>query len=425
MGSMIRRTLDNGANLTCICTDKFKTSVMSMSLVMPLAQLNCAEAAILPFVLRRGTRDFPTLTAIGAKLDELYGARIEPFVRKRGESLAFGMVADVIDARYARDEDNLTMAAAAMLGKLISQPLLIDGAFSKEAVEGEKLNLINRIKAMMNDKRSYALRRMYELMCENEPFGKNELGSQEEAEAVTPQSLYAAYLHFMQHAAIELFYCGSLPPEQVETAFNAALQGVERSAVTLPRSDVRRSCEKVRTVTEEMDVTQGKLTLGFRTGITAEDKDYPALILFNTCFGGSTSSRLFLNVREKMSLCYYASSQTEKLKGVMAVCSGIENDKFEVARDEILRQLQDIQHGGLSDDEIDSAKKTVTGALTAMKDSPLELENFYLAQAVGDLSYDLDDVLNRIQEIGRDEITAASQKAKLDTIYFLKGGAAK
>lgn len=425
MGSMIRRTLDNGANLTCICTDKFKTSVMSMSLVMPLAQLNCAEAAILPFVLRRGTRDFPTLTAIGAKLDELYGARIEPFVRKRGESLAFGMVADVIDARYARDEDNLTMAAAAMLGKLISQPLLIDGAFSKEAVEGEKLNLINRIKAMMNDKRSYALRRMYELMCENEPFGKNELGSQEEAEAVTPQSLYAAYLHFMQHAAIELFYCGSLLPEQVETAFNAALQGVERSAVTLPRPDVRRSCETVRTVTEEMDVTQGKLTLGFRTGITAEDKDYPALMLFNTCFGGSTSSRLFLNVREKMSLCYYASSQTEKLKGVMAVCSGIENDKFEVARDEILRQLQDIQHGGLSDDEIDSAKKTVTGALTAMKDSPLELENFYLAQAVGDLSYDLDDVLNRIQEIGRDEITSASQKAKLDTIYFLKGGAAK
>lgn len=421
MENFTREILGKGISLTFIGTEKFKTSVMSMSLVLPLSGLNCAEAAILPAVLRRGTKNYPDMETLGAKLDSLYGARIEPSVHKRGESLVFGFVSDVIDEKFAKDGEQLTLETAKLLGELMFEPILENGGFKDDYVDGEKENLKDRIAAQVNDKRSYAVRRLYEIMCENEAFGKSELGTVDSVSKIKPDSLYSAYKKFLETAEIELFYCGSQDIQKVKAAFSEAVKNVSRGEVTQLSLEVISRVGNVRTIVEEMDITQGKLSLGFRTGITARDAEYPALVLLNTCFGGSTSSKLFLNVREKMSLCYYASSSVEKLKGVMAVASGIENDKFEVARDEILSQLKSIQTGNLSDDEVASAKKTVLNTLKSMKDSPLNMENFYVTQAIGGLSYDIDHLIQGIENATRDQIIAAANRIKLDVIYFLKG----
>ena len=223
---------------------------------------------------------------------------------------------------------------------------------------------------------------------------------------------------------MELFYCGSLDADQAaQQLAQAFAERPEIDQLITPKTQVLRvpKHEQLRYITEEEPVAQGKLTIGLRTGITANDPEYPAMIVFNSCFGGSTASRLFCHVREKMSLCYYASSQTEKTKGVMAVTSGIENDSEEQARTEILRQLADIQAGGLTQEEVDNAKRSICASLHTMFDSPLALENFYQTQALLGITETLEQLIARIEAVTIEQVTAAANKAVPDTVYFLKG----
>ncbi|NCB28335.1 MAG: insulinase family protein [Clostridia bacterium] len=423
MQQMIRKTLGDGVQLTIVPSARFKTSVMSACLVLPLGGEEASARAALPRVLRRGTAAYPDMQQLGAALDELYGARIEPIVRKRGESLILGFLADVIDEKYAAaDDTGLTARAVDLLASFWQTPYIKDGAFAPEYVASEKENLADRIEALKNDPRSYALRRLHEVMCEGEAFGLSEYGTAPGARALTPKALYAAYRHALEDACIELFYCGSMPPDTVEDAFSRALTARSQGTYAMPRTEVRaQPAGEVRTVVEEMNVRQGKLSLGFRTGVTGADEDYAALMLLNNAFGGSTSSRLFLNVREKRSLCYYASSTLERQKGILSVTSGIENENFEVARDEILRQLADLQSGGLTDEEVETARRTVRSALRSMQDSPVSLQQFWLGQAVEGLDWDVDALVARIERVTRAEMLAVAGKIKLDTIYFLKG----
>lgn len=422
MQNSLRKTVAPGVRLTILPTDKFKTSVMSACLLLPLGGAHAAEQAALARVLRRGTAQYPDMQSLGGALDALYGARVEPSIRKRGETLAIGFISDVIDETYAVNGAGLTARAAEMLISFWKQPFLMGDVFSPDYVAGERENLADHIEALKNDTRVYAMRRLYELMCGDEAFGKSEYGTVEGARAISPQTVYNVYADALENACVELFYCGAMAPATVEEAFAQAWgtrpEGVFRAPSTRV---IARPAAAPRTVVEEMDVRQGKLSLGFRTGITGADQAYPALMLFNTAFGGSTSSKLFLNVRERLSLCYYASSSLEKHKGVLAVASGIENESYEAARQEILRQLTGIQQGGLSDDEVESARRTVLNALQAMQDGSAQLEDFWMGQSVAGLEWSPDDLAARIRAVTRDEVIAAASQVRLDTVYFLKG----
>lgn len=422
MQKMIRKTIAPGVRLTIVPTEQFKTSVMSACLLLPLGGEYASAYAALPRVLRRGTARYPDLQALGGALDALYGARIEPSLRKRGETLAIGFIADVTDETYLHGAQGLTAQAAGLLLSLFKQPFLVGGVFSPDYVAGERENLADRIAALKNDPRAYAPRRLYELMCADETFGQSELGTIEGARALRPDALYEAYTQALSTACVELFYCGAMAPEAVEEAF-AAAWGARPDGV-FARSETQvlaRPAGAPRTIIEELDVRQGKLSLGFRTGITGADARYPALMLFNIAFGGSTSSKLFLNVRERLSLCYYASSAPEMNKGVLAVSSGIENDSFDAARDEILRQLKNMQQGELSADEVEAARRTALNGLRAMQDSPILLENFWLGQSVAGLDWGLPDLIERVSAVTREQILEAASAVQLDTVYFLKG----
>ncbi|MCB6365291.1 insulinase family protein [Intestinibacillus massiliensis] len=422
MQKMIRKTVAPGVRLTIVPTDKFKTSVMSACLLLPLGTAHASDYAVLPRVLRRGTAHYPDMQALGGALDALYGARVEPSVRRRGEALAVGFISDVIDETYAPGGAGLTAQAAALLVSFWKQPFLMGGVFSPDYVAGERENLADRVEALKNDPRSYAVRRLYELMCADEAFGQSELGTVDGARAIRPDALYKVYAQALTGACVELFYCGAMEPAAVENAFAEAWGAREAGDYAMPSTRVlARPAGGPRTVVEEMDVRQGKLSLGFRTGITGADEAYPALMLFNAAFGGSTSSKLFMNVRERLHLCYYASSSIERQKGLLSVSSGIENTSYDAAREEILRQLSGMQQGGLSDDELESARRTVLSGLQSMQDSPAQLENFWLSQSVAGLEWGLDDLSKRIRAATRDEVIATANQVRLDTVYFLKG----
>ena len=317
----------------------------------------------------------------------------------------------------------LESRAASALGLLL-RPYTQNGCFCPDYVRGEKENLIARIRGQMNDKRRYATHRLVEEMCREEAFGVDKLGDVAHVETITPQSLWERYQTLLASAQIELYYCGSAKPERVEQAMRQALAGLPQARERLcPECEVAlHAGTEPRYVEDRLDVTQGKLAMGFRTGgITCWEEDYPALTVLNALFGGTTMSRLFLNVREKLSLCYYASSTLEKMKGLLLVSSGIEFDKYDTAREEILAQLESIRRGEIEDWELEGTRSILVNGHRSTLDDQGRLEEFWLGQSAAGLDIGIEELVEGIRRVTREQVAAAAQKLELDTIYFLRG----
>lgn len=423
MAELTRSELFPGVHLTAVHTEKFKSCVLGASFLAPLDRTTAACNALLPSVLRRGAEAHPDMESLSAALDELYGGSIEPVVRTRGEVQCVGFLGSFLDDAYTLDGSAILEKAAALLGELLLRPCTERGVFRCDYTDRERQNLIDRIRAQVNDKRSYALLRLKREMCAGEPFGVDRLGDEASARAITPESLWARYQELLHTAPMELYYCGSARPERVADALRAALSQLPTGGARapLPRPVAKEAPAQPRTVVESLDVTQGKLTMGLRTGCAVWSGDYPALLLANAVFGGTTTSRLFLHVREKLSLCYYASSQLEKLKGVMLVSSGVEFDKVDQAREEILAQLAACQRGEFEDWELEGARRSVVSALHSAMDAQARLEDFWLGQAVAGLTEDPEALARRVENVTREQVAAAFSSLQLDTIYFLKG----
>ena len=421
---VLRRELSPGVWIRTVHTNKFKSSYLSLTLMAPLRAETASANALIPWVLRRGTEDHPDLESLSAALDQLYGGAVEPIVRKKGETQCVGFAASFLDDAYALEGESILEPAAALLGELLLRPYTRDGVFCPDYTAGERANLIDRIRAQVNDKRHYALARLTQLMCAREAFGVDKLGDEKHASALTPESLWRRYQDLLSSAQVELYYCGSAAPDRVERAFVQALSGLPRSRERVdPDCEVRLHAGAEPICREDrMDVTQGKLALGFRTGgVTCWEEEYPALVLCNAVFGATPLSKLFLNVREKRSLCYYASSTLEKMKGLLLVSSGIEFDQYQQAKDEILAQLEAVRRGEIEDWELEGARRTLMGGHRSALDDQGRLEEFWLGQAAAGLDTGIEELVESLQTVTREQVAAAARKLELDTVYFLNG----
>ena len=424
MSQVTRRELFPGVWLRAVHTSKFKSSYLSITLLAPLTKETAGANALIPEVLRRGTAVHPDMEALSAALDELYGGAVEPAVRKRGETQCVGFAASFLDDAYALKGEKILEPAAALLGELLLKPCTEKGVFRADYTAGEKANLIDRIRAQINDKRTYATQRLTQEMCKYEAYGVDRLGDEASVAAITPESLWERYQQLLRTAQVEVYYCGSAQPDRVAEALRAALEGLPVNEDRIdPACDVRVSAGPEPIVVEEaMDVSQGKLALGFRTGgQTCWEEDYPALTMCNAIFGGTTLSKLFMNVREKLSLCYYASSMMEKMKGLVLVSSGIEFDKYQTAKDEILAQLEAIRRGDIEDWEMEGTRRTLIGGHLSTLDDQGRQEEFWLGQAAAGLDTTIEELVDQFENVTREQVAEAAKKLELDTIYFLKG----
>ena len=418
-----RIQLADGVYLTYLPARKFKTSLLSAQFVTPLQQETASAYALLPAILRRGTVRYPDLGALSARLDRLYGASVDYTVRKQGENQCVGFVASFIDDSYIPGGEQLLEPVAELLGELLCDPVTERGRFVTAYFEGEKTNLIDAIRSQVNDKREYAYARLLREMCDGEPYGISRLGDEAGAEKLQMPKLHALYGELLATARLELFYCGSASLERVREALAAAFATLPRDGIRdIAPSTPHPARTEVKRVEEAMDVSQGKLALGFRTGgVTCWEEDYPALTMFNAVFGGTTLSKLFMNVREKLSLCYYASSMLEKMKGLVLVSSGIEFQNYQKAYDEIMAQRAAGQAGRLEDWELEGARSTLLNAYASMGDSQGKLENFYLGQAATGQEDTPELLAEQVRHVTAERIFDAMQTASLDTVYFLKG----
>ena len=413
-----------GVWLSHLRTDKFKTACLSLSLLTQLQRETAAMNALIPYVLRRGTTRSPDMEAISARLETLYGAAIEPVVRRIGEIQCIGFYASVPEEDFLPGGHGVLRATTELLGELLLSPATRGGLLLPKYVDSEREKMLETIRSRINDKRGYALFRCVEEMCCYEDFAVGRLGGESECEAIHYQKLSRHYKKLLQSCPIEIFYCGRCERKALAAMLRDAL-------MTLPRgeldeeigTDVRMNALEAepRCVEETLDVTQGKLVMGFRLGESMEEPDLAALYVFNAAFGGGTSSKLFANVREKLQLCYYAGSLVDTHKGLLLVSSGIAFDKFEAVRDEIFAQLAAMARGEITEEELKSAKMCVASDLRAMLDSQGELEGFYLAQALDGLDFGPLELAELAGDVTVDQLAAIAKTVECDMIYFLRG----
>jgi len=414
----VRTELLPGVSLNYVHATKFKTGLLSVQLVTPLAEETASAAALLPAVLRRGTTQYPDMRALSCALDRLYGASVAYTLRKYGENQCLGFVASFIDDAYALPGERLLEPIAELLGALLLDPVTKNGRFLAPYVEGEKANLTDAIRSIVDDKRSYADMRLLQEMCRGERYGVSRYGTEERVGKLNNQTLYRYYRDLLAHAPIELFYCGSAARERVEDAMLRALAPLPREAIApMARTEVRGAPAETRFVRETMDVTQGKLAMGFR----ASSRDLPAMLLANIIFGGYSNSKLFLTVREKLSLCYYVSSVYHRAKGLVTVSSGIESGDCERARSEILAQLDAVRGGEIEPWELDGARALLVSSLRQQEDSPGRMEDFAVGHAATDFWEDADSLIAGLAGVTRERIAEAAQSVEPDTVYFLSG----
>lgn len=411
----------DGVNLRLLKSDKFKTNLISVYFRIPLKRETATLAAVLPRVLKRGTEKFPDMAALSARAEELYGASVSAGIQKKGNSEVLRFSVRYVSCDFLPED--ITADITELISQLVLYPRLENGAFLAEYTSREKENAKSRIEGLINDKKDYAQSRCNEIMFEGDPYGISEYGRIDDLDRITPQSLYDFYREVISSSEVEIFVSGSFDELGTAKVLKNAFAPLGNRCPVLPEAsfaEIEPDIE-VKEVTEPMPVTQSKLCMGFNCGIRPDTDEYYAFQLFCTVFGGSPFSKLFNNVREKLSLAYYVFSAFEGGKGCMKISSGIESDKFRAAFDEINVQLGAMQSGEFTDEEIDSAKKYLTTSFGSIKDSQNATENFFYNQLIYGSSDTPDSFLEKLYRVDRDAIIRAANTVQLDTIYFLKG----
>ena len=413
-----------GVELTCLRSDKFKTACLSLSLLTQLKRETASMNALIPLVLRRGTTQYPDMEALSRKLDELYGTAIEPVVRRIGEIQCIGFYASIPETDFLPGRQDVLCDTAELMGQLLLSPVTRGGLLLPDYVESEREKMAELIRSRVNDKRGYAMLRCMEEMCCYEDYAVSRFGSEADCESIHYQKLTRHYRSILQTSPIEIFYCGRADSRRVARVFRDALSMLPRGEIDYDiGTDVRMNAVEAqpRYVEEEMNVSQGKLVIGFRLGDVMEEPDIAAIYVFNSVFGSGSTSKLFVNVREKLQLCYYAGSSVDIHKGIMLVSSGIEFDKFDAAKAEILSQLAEMKNGNITDDELNAAKSGIASALRSGMDSQGELEGFFLSQTLAGLDYGPMELAQLVEEVTKDSVVSVAKSVECDLVYFLKG----
>jgi predicted Zn-dependent peptidase len=375
---------------------------------------------LLPFVFRRGTSNTPETIALRERLDDLYGAGFGFDVFKRGNNQFVQFRMDVINDAFVQSKESLLAASLRYLGEVVTEPLLEDGHFATKYVQSERDTLRKRLEAIINDKIRYASERCTEVMCEGDPYRLHALGNRADLPNISPVSLYERYHQWINEAVFDLYIAGDTSLAEVQPLVEEAFKLPDGDIGTFGSTDVRADARELKTVVEKMDVKQGKLNLGLRTGISYGDEQYPALLVYNGVLGAYPHSKLFINVREKASLAYYASSRIDGHKGLLTIQSGIEIDKYERALAIIREQIADIQAGKISELEIDQTKAMLVNHVRETQDSAYELIAYDFNALFSGSTRTGDELISQIQAVTVDDIVRVANGVKLDTVYFLR-----
>lgn len=412
--------IQDGVNFTVIKDDRFKTSRLSISMFLPLSEETASENAIIPFLLIRSCEKYPDFTTLNKRLADLYGVSLLADVDKIGEAQVLSITATFLDDRYTLNDESISNEVAKLLCDLIFKPNLKNNLFLNQDVEQEKRQLIESIDAEYNDKKVFAKQKCISIMCENEKFGVNPLGCKEKVQKLDSQTIYKAWQRLLKNARFEIMMIGDSDCSQVVKKFEESFSKIQERNVLDCSAKFIKSAEKIKSVTDEDDIAQCKLVMGFRTGSKCvDDNDVMSKRIMNALLGATPHSKLFLNVREKLSLCYYCASRFDRNKGILTIESGVQKQNINAAIAEIKKQIQEIQNSNFSDQELETTKLSIRNSYKTVADYPGGLESFYLVQAFSNELKTPEQLIEETDTITRDDIVSAAKKLTLDTVFSL------
>lgn len=425
MTGIEQRSVCDGVNFRSIRDSRFKTVRMSIHFFRPLERESVSGNAILPFLLTRACKKYPDYTKLNEHLAELYGAELDADVQKLGDTQVLSVSVTGLADRYALNGEQISAELSHLLCSMLFEPPFENGMFPEQGFEQEKRQMMETLDSEFNEKRLYALRRCEEIMCANEPYGIGRYGTKDDIRNLKRESLNEAWLRMIHSTKAEILVLGDCNPEPVYQDFTAAFQNLGRACSDKCPNLIRKSVDKPNKVTEKTDVAQSKLVMGFRAGCAEPEKAVPAMKLMSALYGGTPNSKLFLNVREKMSLCYYCSSAFNPIKGILAVQSGVEQENIERAESEILAQLEEVKKGDFTDDDLSAAKLSLCNSYHTISDSLDSLEGWYLSKTFSDPGRTPEQEAEMISAVTREELIAAARQVTLDTVYRLTGNGGK
>jgi len=388
---------------------------------IPLSEETVTSTALTPFVLRRGTESYPETTQFRERLEQLYGAGFGFDVYKRGDNQIVQFRMDTINDTFVQSQESLLESSFAFLGEVVTHPVLEDGHFKKAYVQAEKENVRKKMESIVNDKIRYAAERCLEEMCRNEPYRLHPLGQRKDLDSITAESLYKSYLNWLNESSMDLYVVGDTTLAEVQKLVEQHFHLDDTQPVGYVTNQSAPEVSEVRTIVEKLDVNQGKLNLGLRTTITYGDDDYAAALMYNGILGGYPHSKLFLNVREKESLAYYASSRYDGHKGLGTIQSGIEVQNYEKAVEIIQNQLEEMRTGEITELEMSQTKAMIRNLLREMDDSAFEMISFDFNGQLSGKERTVDQLVEQIEAISVEDVRKAASTFELDTIYFLRG----
>ena len=413
--------LSDGVRFLELRDGRFKTAHLTAALFLPLHEETASENALLPFVLHRGCAAYPDFTALQKRLNQLYGARVSADISRVGEAQVLLLRAVCLDDRYALAGEKVAADCAMMLRDMLFVPALENGLFRREDVGQERRCLTEEIEAEINEKRLYARHQCEKLICGGEPYAVSRLGTAERVSALAPEAVTAAWKRVLETARAQFIYQGGGDGSAVAAAFREGFAGIKRDPAMcgiVPAIKREKLLEKI----DHMAVNQCKLVMGF----TVNDPEGQPLHenmaarLMNAVFGATPHSMLFRNVREKLSLCYYCASSVDRHKGVMLVDSGVEEDKVEEAKSEILRQLKLLQQGIFTDEDLESAKKSLGNQFGTIDDLQSTRALWYMGQGLDPDMLTPEQSLDQLNDVTKEQVIAAANMVSLSGIYLLK-----
>lgn len=409
------RNIAEKVRMVSVRTDKFKTSRIVVSMAVSMGE-NAAANALLVNLLKRSCRSYPDFTLLNRKLDELYGAVLGAGVSKTGDAQVLNLSIDYIDDRFALDGESISDCCAELISEMIFKPNVKNRSFGADSLDEEKRLLIQRIESELDDKGSYAYEHLIANMCEKEPYGKCRYGTVEEIRAVKMTDVYAAWKNILETAVIQISTIGSGNPDKISEIFGKGFVGIKRNPAEIETVFVKRG-GRFRRIEESFPVNQGKLVIGFRTGTESFADNRYAVTVMNDIFGGGTYSKLFTNVREKMSLAYYCSSSFIPSKGILIVQSGIDCDKEKTVTAAVVNQLGELRNSKSDDSVIEDSKRSLRERYTFT--TPGAILVWYSSQVLQDEILEPEEMIRGIEEVTMEQVIEAAKKLSIDTIFML------
>lgn len=415
------KEIKKGIKLHLIRNEKFKTNLVSVFLTTDLNRENITKNSLIPAVLRRGSKNMPTQEDISTKLEEMYGASFNCGIDKRGDNQVLKFYIEAINSKFLpQDAENILDETIANLLEIVFNPLIEDNAFLKTYVEQEKVNVAQLIDGKMDNKARYAVDRCIEEMYRNKPYSLYKYGYKEDLDNIDEKSLYKYYKELLNTCKIDIFVSGIID-EQISDRIckMPEIQNLNDRNAIFNMSNLQENINNnEQIINEAMDVTQGKLVLGLNLDTKDENMQYVALV-YNEILGGSANSRLFQNVREKASLAYVASSSYVKIKNNIIINCGIEIKNYDKTLKLVREQLEELKNGNFSENDIDTAKKCLVSNIKIIDDEQDTEIMYFYGQEFYKTKLDINQYIEKIQSVTKQDVLNIAQNIKIDTIYFL------